>query len=130
MSEMKELKAKVKNLKVLFADDEKEIRDSVGDFLKKFFDDVVICSDGLEAFEAFNKSKDFDIVMTDVLMPKMDGIVLINKIKEIKPEIFTVIMSASKSNTPFDQSDYHVFLKKPASFDELIVVLRKVKEAL
>ena len=122
MSDMKELKEKVKNFKVLFVDDEKDIRDGMGVFLNKFFEDVTICSDGVEGFETFNETQDFDIVITDVLMPKMDGVEMMRKIKEIKPEIFTIFVTASKGNNLINDIG-DMCLKKPISYEEMIHIL-------
>lgn len=130
MNDIKELKEKMKNLKVLFADDEIEIREGMGSFLKKFFTNVVICRDGLEALEEFKKSKDFDIVMTDIKMPKMSGDELVSKIKELNPEIFTVFMTASRGSIPFEENAHALFLKKPLSFDEMIIILKTIGDTL
>lgn len=130
LNELKELKEKVKNLKVLFVEDEKEIRESVGIFLKKFFDNIVICSNGLEAFEEFNKSKDFDVVITDVMMPRMNGAELIDKIIKVKPEIFTIVMSGSEINDLHMEGTFDFFLRKPISFDDMLVILKKLSMKL
>ena len=122
MSAIKELKQKVKNLKVLFVDDEEVIRDATGVFLHKFFDDVTVCSDGEEGFEKFNKSQDFDIVITDILMPKMDGTEMMRKIKKIKPEVFTVFVTASKGENLIDDAN-DLYLQKPISFEEITTIM-------
>ena len=128
MNEISELKEKVRNLKVLFVDDEKGIRDGTGLFLRKFFDDVVIRSNGEEGLEEFTKSKDFDIVITDILMPKMNGVEMAKKIKEINKDVFTVFITASRSVLDAEKELSDVSLKKPISFDDIVMIMQKVKD--
>lgn len=126
MNEIEILREKVKNLKVLFVDDEKEIRDGTGLFLRKFFDDVVIRSDGDEGLEEFKKTKDFDIVITDILMPKMDGFTMIKHIKVINKDIFTVFITASRSMLHAEKELSDLILEKPISFKDMIMIMKKL----
>jgi len=126
MNELQKLKEKVKNLKVLFVDDEKKIRECTGVFLRKFFDKVIICNDGLEGYEMFSKTKDFDIIITDVLMPKMDGVRMIKLIKEIDENIFTVFITASKSMINIENGLSDFSLQKPISFDDVVLIMKKL----
>lgn len=127
MENIKELKEKIKNLKVLFVDDDKDFRDGTALFLKKFFDTVIVCSDGQEGLDTFMHTKEFDIVITDVMMPKMDGITMLKKIKEIKPNIFCVIVTASRGPNICDDNFCNVFFKKPMSFDDITMLMQKVE---
>ena len=58
---------------ILVVDDEKDIRDSIGIYLKSEGYDTVKCNDGEEALEAIEK-EDIDLVILDVMMPKLNGI--------------------------------------------------------
>ncbi len=126
MKKVEELREKVRGKKVLFVDDEKEIRDGTGIFLRKFFDDVVICADGSEGLEVFMQEKDFDIVITDILMPKMDGIEMLKEIKKINANIFIVVITASRSILNIGKELSDVSLKKPISFDDILLVMQKI----
>ena len=126
MNELQKLREKVRNLKVLFVDDEKGIRESTGLFLRKFFDDVVICNDGDEGYKSFLQRKDFDIIVTDILMPKMDGVEMVKKIKERNREIFTVFITASSSMLNIEKDLSDISLQKPISFDDIIMIMKKV----
>lgn len=129
MEDIKQLKEKVKNLKLLFVDDEKEFRESTSLFLHKFFDNVVICVDGEDALNKFMQSKDFDILITDIMMPKMDGVTLVEKVKELKPDIFTVIVSASRGRYKIDESLYDIILQKPISFEDITMIMQKAVDS-
>ena len=102
MSNIKILKEQVKDLKVLFVDDEDDVRDGTASLLKKIFTTVVICSNGKEGLDTFENGN-FDVVLTDVLMPIMDGIEMATKIKEINPDIFIIFLTASRSMTDIDK---------------------------
>lgn len=67
--------------KVLVVDDVKINRAVVKEAIRDQFD-VVEAEDGLEALEIFQREKGIDAVITDIQMPKMDGITLIQKIRE------------------------------------------------
>ncbi len=84
--------------KILLVDDEIEIRQ----FLQVYFEDrdftVEIASDGVEGFEKFQKGG-FDLVVSDMLMPKMIGTELLRKIKETKPDQRVIMMTAVKEDS-------------------------------
>lgn len=60
-------------LKILVVDDESRMRKLVRDFLVKSGYEVVEAADGAQALDIFFKRNDFDLVILDVMMPKMDG---------------------------------------------------------
>jgi two-component system cell cycle response regulator len=83
--DVKKLKNLVSDMSVLYAEDETDLREKVVLYLKKLFHTVKDASNGEEALEIF-KSEDFDIVITDIRMPKMDGVELAKQIKSINPK--------------------------------------------
>ena len=126
MSNIKAIKEKVKDLKVLFVDDEKDIRDGMGTFLRKLFHDVSVCADGLEGLNTFEKNQDIDIILTDILMPKMSGIEMIEQIRVIKPHVFVIYITASRRDYELKDNEKHVYLKKPVSYDEILGILDSI----
>lgn len=72
-----------KKLSVLVVDDDEPIREILVSFLEymEIFSYIVEATDGSEAFNKF-KNQEFDIVITDVMMPKTDGLKLIKNIKD------------------------------------------------
>ncbi|MCK5111244.1 MAG: response regulator [Arcobacteraceae bacterium] len=128
MSDVKKLKEKIKKLKVLFVDDEEQIRDMTGKLLKKFFDEVTICKNGKEGLDAFLKTKDFNIIIADIMMPKMDGITMVKKIKEIKPDIFTIFITASRGDYNVEDGLYDLYITKPISYEDITLIMKKVSE--
>jgi len=69
--------------KLLIVDDEEKIREMISKYAIHEGHDVVLASDGKQALDIFKK-EDFDVVILDVMMPKMDGYETLKKMKEIK----------------------------------------------
>ena len=78
--------------KILIADDEQEIRELLRLYLEKDGYEVYEAADGIEAYEQIAKIS-FDIVLLDIMMPKMDGYRLIKKIRE-ESNIPIMVLSA------------------------------------
>ncbi|BAK73599.1 MAG: response regulator transcription factor [Arcobacter sp.] len=67
--------------KILFVEDEKAIRENYVTYLKMFFSEVFEAEDGEKAYELY-KSKKPDIMIVDINIPKMNGLELLEKIRE------------------------------------------------
>jgi signal transduction histidine kinase/GGDEF domain-containing protein len=117
--------------KILVVDDEKEIRELLLMALSRIAGfHVEMAEDGAEALKKIEKDH-FDLVLTDLQMPNVDGLQLISEITRSKPEILTVIMTgygtidSALEAMKKGASDY---LTKPLNLDELTTRLRKVVE--
>jgi len=117
--------------RVLVVDDEKEIRAFLNKALSRFGGfHVELAESGEEALHKLEKEP-FDLVLTDLTMPKMDGLRLIAEIAKLKPETLTIMMTGHGSidsaleAMKLGASDY---IMKPLNLDEMILRLRKVLE--
>jgi signal transduction histidine kinase len=115
--------------RILVVDDEKEIRDFLCKALIRLGGfHVELAESGEEALQKLEKEP-FDLVLTDLKMPKMDGLQLVDKIVTSRPEILIVLMTghgtidSALEAMKRGASDY---LTKPLNLDELIVRLAKV----
>ncbi|MCT7909728.1 response regulator [Arcobacter lacus] len=81
-----------KNIKVLFVEDEENIRVNAISYLKRLFEEVYEAKDAFEAFEIINSKKPH-IIITDINMPKINGLEMIRKIRE--NDIYTKIIVLS-----------------------------------
>ena len=132
MTDSKELLQYTKNLNLLFAEDHEELRQSTTEILKNFFHNVDAVDDGDKALELYKKNS-YDIVLTDIRMPVMDGIELTQKIYKINPEQCIIILSAhdeSKYLIPLINLGVSQFIKKPIDYQELMDSLLKISKAL
>jgi len=128
MSKIKELEKFSKNFRVLYVEDDKSIQASTAKYLKKLFLKVDTADDGLEGLELF-KTKEYDIVITDLSMPKLNGIDMLNKIREINDEQIVLVTSAH------GETDYMInaikagidgYIIKPFDFKQLNYELTKI----
>ena len=92
MSDLKKLQTLASKFSILYVEDNATLRVKAAKFLEKFFMHVELASDGKEGLECFEK-KHYPLVITDIKMPKMDGIEVLVAVKKIKPEIPVVMIS-------------------------------------
>lgn len=114
--------------KILIVDDEKAIRDSIKLFLEEEGYASETSSDGLEALDKI-KNKDYDIVISDIKMPNLDGMSLIEKASKISPDTFFIIMTAYASlQTAVEALRHGAFdyLIKPIEFDDLLLRIKRL----
>lgn len=83
----------LKELKILFVEDEVNISKLLKDALSDYFYSFSIANNGEEGLKKFKKIKP-DIVITDIMMPKLDGLDMTIKIKELNENIPIVVLSA------------------------------------
>ncbi|GAB4180196.1 MAG: sporulation initiation phosphotransferase Spo0F [Calditrichia bacterium] len=81
--------------KLLIVDDEETIRFSLSQAFITAAEEyeVSVASDALQALEKLKKY-DYDLVITDIMMPGMDGFELIKKLKQYKPDIPVIVITA------------------------------------
>lgn len=121
-----------KNYSVLYVEDDENLSQSVGEMLDSMFKDVEFAKDGLEALEMFNTSS-YDIIITDIVMPRMNGIELIDNIRKINLSIPILILSAFEDTSNFLKTiklGIDGYLLKPLELDQFIVTLHKVVQKL
>jgi signal transduction histidine kinase len=99
MSVSKQDQEYLKKLTVLYVEDEKDSREQLTEFLSRPVGTLITANNGIEGLDAFSKHKP-DIVLTDILMPGMDGLTMANKILEINPMVPIIAITA------FEQTDY------------------------
>jgi CheY-like chemotaxis protein len=125
--DMKELKKLTQKLRVLYVEDEDKVRETTVVFLNRFFDDIVVATNGQEGLESFEKGV-FDLVITDLKMPKLSGEELITKIKAYKPETIIITMSGISGNEGRENIGSDFIIVKPASIENIIGVLTEIVE--
>lgn len=114
--------------KILIVDDERAIRTVLKDILehedKKI--SVDLAADGMQALE-YLKDVEYDIVFTDIKMPQMDGIELLQKIKELHPDLPVIMISGHGDvDTAVEciKQGAFDFLEKPLDMNRILVTMR------
>lgn len=113
--------------KVLIVDDEQDIRELIKFYINKEGYDVIEAKDGEEALAIF-ESEYIDLAIIDVMMPKMDGFELVEKIKELKdvPCIMLTAKGESKDKLRGFSAGVDDYVVKPFDPNELMARVKAV----
>lgn len=114
--------------KILLVEDDKNLNKTVEIFLKSDGFDVTTCFDGLEALQFLN-GNGIDLVLTDIMMPNMDGFELAEKIRSTNKQLPIIFMTA-KDDKPSKQLGFKLeiddYITKPFDMDELVMRIRAI----
>ena len=128
----KDLSQKIKkgNGSILFVDDEKEITFMGKRMLESLGYSVDIKSDSMSALQDFRKEPNkYDLLVTDQAMPKMMGTELIGQVKQIRPDLKSIIITGYQDTIPKDaikQFGISDIISKPLILSEFSELIRKV----
>ncbi|EFK08462.1 sigma-54 interaction domain protein [delta proteobacterium NaphS2] len=115
--------------KILIVDDEKDMLTLLKRIISEETDhELVTETDPLKAFERF-RADQFDLVITDLKMPKMDGIRLLEEIRKVDPEISTIILTAFATiETAVEaiRKGAYDYITKPFRRERILLTIDKV----
>ncbi len=119
---------KNENASVVLVDDEEMVLTSLSSFLTLETDyDIHTFTSAKEALD-FVKTNPVDIVISDYLMPEMDGITFLGHVRDVKPEVPRIILTgyADKENAikAINEVGLYQYIEKPWENDDLLIVLR------
>ena len=121
-----------KKYTILYIEDDEGVRTINSRFLTRMFDELYEAKDGQEGYELYLKYHP-DIILTDIKMPKMDGITLSKKIRE-KDKTTKIIISTAFSDKNYlmeaIELNLEKYIVKPITSRNLIPVLTKTVAAL
>ncbi len=112
--------------KILFVEDEEDLTLIVSDTLRGQGYDIITAADGIQGLEKF-KSEGADIVVADVMMPKMDGFTMAKEIRKLSPTVPLLFLTAKSTIDDVEQGfeiGANDYLKKPFELRELIVRIK------
>jgi DNA-binding NtrC family response regulator len=116
--------------KILIVDDQEMMRDSLAATLAREGHEVVACTDGPLAVTRLGAAK-FDLMITDLKMPKMTGIELLQEAKRLRPELPVVLMTAFATvNTAVEAMKLgaYDYIQKPFDGDEIKLLVERTLE--
>ena len=140
MLSSKEILKHTKKLSILFVEDHDELRENTSEILKNFFQEIDSASDGRIALEKYKEyhrknSKYYDLVLSDIQMPNLNGVELTSRLYELNPSQLLIILSAhddTKYLMPLVNLGIEQFIKKPIDYQELLKALlnssKKIKK--
>jgi two-component system, NtrC family, nitrogen regulation response regulator NtrX len=112
--------------KILIIDDEKAIRNTLREILEYEGYQIEEASNGEEGIQKI-ESDDFDMVLCDVKMPKMDGMAVLNKVKEIDEDL-PIVMISGHGNVEMaveaTKKGAYDFIVKPPDLNKLLITVR------
>jgi YesN/AraC family two-component response regulator len=121
--------------KILVVDDEEDQEELImqgfahKDYLRGY--DFIFARDGLKALQLIKEHADIDLALIDINMPEMDGLTLLQKIKEINPVMRSVMLSAygdmSNIRSAMNSGAFD-FLNKPIDMSDLGITIKKTIE--
>lgn len=121
-----------KELKVLYVEDDENLRLETTKIIERIFKSVDVASDGVEGFDAFVKTR-YDLVITDIEMPQVDGIEMSRNIRAIDKSTPIVVVSAYSNTDYFIDAiaigiDYYILkpIKMPSLIDTLFAAVKRV----
>ena len=112
-------------MKLLVVDDDLNIQRLYKEELEEEGYEVIIATTGKEALEIFAKEK-FDIVTLDILMPDIDGISLLRKMKEQRPNIPIIMSTAYDYRDDFAVWASEAYIVKSSDLGELKNTIKKL----
>ena len=116
--------------KILVIDDQRSIRTTLKDILELENHSVELAEDGAQGIEKFNADK-FDVVLTDIKMPEMDGMEVLNKIMELRHDVPVIMISGHGNIDTAVESikkGAYDFIEKPLDLNRLLITIKNAIE--
>ena len=117
-----------KGLRILYVEVNVEGRNYTHEMLSRFFGSLTMANNGEEGLQKF-KTGTFDLILSDINMPGMNGITMVKKIKEIDKDI-PVIMLSAHNESGYHEIVYNIgvdaYLPKPLSLEQLTEALTEL----
>jgi len=121
-----------KNISILVAEDENELREYLVEYLQLFFKNVYSAECGKKAYEIYLKKKP-DIILSDINMPNLNGLSMISKIREKDLKTKIIIMSAHSDKDKLLHAvelNLVTYLVKPIKIETLKEVLLNTLQSI
>ena len=117
---------------ILLVEDEDLLRNGVQEMLELHDFHVIGASDGIEALEWLEEAE-VDLVITDLVMPNMDGVDFVHKLREKRPTLPVIVVSGSSKSVmdryginTLDIPGANASLSKPFKSNELVGLVKKL----
>ena len=115
-------------LKILYVEDETDLRISIRMILEMYYETVLSCTNGMEGLAIFNREHP-DVVVSDIMMPVLDGLEMARKIREISQET-PVILTTAFTETAYLLKSIELgisaYVRKPFNCEELVVAINRL----
>lgn len=119
-------------VKVLIVDDDQICREILRETLASHEVEVALAGDGIEGLEKLS-AEPFDILITDLNMPRMDGLTLLKEARDHYPQILTIIITgygSLESAIEAIRKGTYDYIQKPFKIEEILIVTRNAIEKI
>ncbi len=117
---------------IIIVDDESRVLAKLKKLLNNYTEYNVNAFVSVEKAFAYVKSNKIDLVLSDIHMPKMNGITFLSKVRKIWPKIPWIILAESsekeKAMNAVNETGVYQYIEKPWNDDDLLIALRNVLE--
>jgi diguanylate cyclase (GGDEF)-like protein len=130
--DINELVEFTRTLKILYVEDNEDARKAMLALLGNFFDDIIVAVDGADGLEKFSNDS-FSLVISDIRMPNINGLEMIEKMKTTDPNISAIVATAHKDAELLLESiaiGVDGYLLKPINYKQLQNTIRKTCEKI
>ena len=117
--------------RILVIDDEESIREMLAQALEIGGFQVETATDGMEGLEKFNVDKSFDVILTDLMMPKVNGMQVLEEVKKLDPTVELIMLTGFGGNESAIEAmkkGAYDYLQKPTNVEELFITVQKAIE--
>ena len=136
--DIKELIDFTKTLKILYVEDNDKAREALLSLIDNYFDHIDIATNGKEGLNMYLNSEEtnnsYDLILSDIRMPKMNGIEMIQNIRDTNDNNISVIVVTAHKETDLlidcIQSGVNGYLLKPVNYEQFEQAIRQVCEKI
>jgi DNA-binding response OmpR family regulator len=130
---MKTIENYKKTINIMYIEDDTLATSKLKNILEKYYNKVIIASNGEDAFEKMKNEPKIDLIISDINMPKMDGLQFLEELRKINPYIPFVFVTARDEPDKMlraIQLDINNYILKPINLQNLLSILDKIVEKL
>jgi len=124
----------LKKLNILYVEDDESIMNLFSEVLKSIFGKVVVASNGQEGLDKFKVQKyKYDFVISDIQMPEMDGLEMIEKIKKIDSAVPCILTTSHGEFDYFMRANeigVYRYIQKPLDVKDLLLAIKDFQNGL
>lgn len=114
-------------IRILYVEDDQKLREDTLRLLSTFFKQIIVAENGRKALENYQPEA-FDLVISDFIMPELNGMELAKQVKQQDPEQIFIILSAHDEQQYVDElkaAGVNDFIFKPLNIQQFIEVIYK-----
>ncbi len=128
MKKMLEMMKYTQDIKLLYVEDDVDTKNSTILFLDELFENIIVAQNGEDGLNKF-KDNEIDLILTDISMPRLCGLEMAKRIREISNDIPIVVISAYNETDYFENSikiDVDGYIFKPIDMNQFTSVMSRV----